>query len=561
VRVSTYDAGAEVDTIAGKTVGDLIAEHRRATGITQRELAERSRLSLGAVRDIEQGRTARPRPDALRKLFQVVGLADEDLSHLLAARESSTPWRFRVLGPFMVTFNGAPVDVGSARQRAVLGLLALSPNAFVHRDAIADTLWTDQPTEAARRLVPASVSRLRRALTDASQQAKRELLVSDGPRYQLAVHPDEHDLLRFRRFVDQSAGVPADEAAAALDSALGLFDGDPLADLADLQNLPELTAIRIARTEAVLAYADVAPAQTTLPSLRAASTAEPLHTGVQAKYLIALAATGQSAAALRHFEVVRQHLADELAMEPDDVLLAAWQQILGRPSTAATVPTPAQLLADTADFTGRRLEIERLRTAMSIVSTAPVVCAITGTGGIGKTTLALHVAHQVRSMFPDGQLYLDLRGASSAPVLPGDALAELLRGLGVDGAPLPDTERAARYRSVLADRRVLVVLDNAHDPAQVRPLLPGSPSCAVLITSRHRMTVLPGARLFPLDPLPDSDAIQLLCRVAGVSVGSADAAGAGAVAGSAADCRWRCGSPGPRRSSGTAWTAWPPGSA
>ncbi|MFC0436211.1 tetratricopeptide repeat protein [Kutzneria buriramensis] len=505
------------------TVGDLISARRRTAGITQKQLAERAGLSVGAVRDIEQGRTARPRPEALRKLFAVVGLSDQDLARQLAERESrtpATPWRFQVLGPFRVTFNGVPVDVGPPRQRAVLGLLALSPNAFVHRDAIADALWADQPAEAARRLVPGAVSRLRRALAEAGRRVKRELVVSDGSRYQLAVHVDEHDLLRFRRLV----------ATAALEPALRLFTGEPLADLADLHNLPELTAIRIERTAAVLAYADVADAADALPHLRVAAVAEPLHTDVQAKFLLALAGTGQTAAAVRHFEAVRQHLADELGVEPDEALLAARQQILGRPTVAA--PVPAQLPADTADFTGRRPDIERLRAALGAQGPAPVVCAITGTGGIGKTALALHVAHQVRSTFPDGQLYVDLRGASAVPALPGEALGEMLRGFGVDRTDLPDTEaeRAARYRSLLADRRVLVVLDNARDPAQVRPLLPGSSSCAVLITSRHRMTILAGTRLFPLEPLGDGDAVHLLCRAAGVATGSAEATSAGALA-------------------------------
>lgn len=305
-----------METIEGKTVGHLIAERRRATGITQKELAERSCLSIGAVRDIEQGRTARPRPAALRNLFRVIGLDHEHLSYCLTA----TPWRFRVLGPFAVTCNGVPVDVGSARQRAVLGLLALSPNDFVHRDAIADALWTDRSAKTARRLVPAAVSRLRRALAKAARTAKRELLVSDGPRYRLVVHVDEHDLLRFRHLV----------RAEDHEAALRLFHGDPLADLPDLHSLPEHTTIRIEHTDAVLAYADIAPAGAALPHLRAASAAEPLHTGVQAKYLLALAGTGQTAVALRHFEVVRQQLADELGMAPDDVLLAARRRILGR---------------------------------------------------------------------------------------------------------------------------------------------------------------------------------------------------------------------------------------
>ena len=514
---------------------ELVAARRRAAGITQQELAERAGLSVGAVRDIEQGRTKRPRPAAARRLFSALGLSEADLAPYLT-RPGPEGWRFRVLGELDVSFGDRTLDPGPPKQRAVLAVLALSPNTLIHRDAIAEAVWGAASPSA--HLIPTYLSQLRQALNPSpARRPQRNLLVSDGPRYRLAVTDSEHDLLEFRRLVRQAAATGDPTRSAELyEQALRLFRGDPVADLDSLHNLAEVAAIRIERVRAVLAFADAALTvglhHAALPHLRATAEAEPLHGGVQARLIRALAADGQVSTALQHFQLVRRRLLDELGMEPDGELVAAHEEILRRePLTLRNEPAaviPAQLPADTADFTGRRTETAKLHGFLTVSGTATVICAVTGTGGIGKTTLAVHVAHQVRHRFPDGQLYVDLHGANVLPVPPGEALGDLLCGLGVARTDLPHTERerAAKFRSLLADRRVLVVLDNARDPAQVRPLLPGSPGCAVLVTSRHSMAVLPGVRLCRLEPLAAADAAELLCRVADVDPGSAEASAA-----------------------------------
>ncbi len=511
---------------------ELVAARRRAAGITQQELAERAGLSVGALRDIEQGRTKLPRPAAARRLFTALGLSEAELTPYLADRSRPENVRFRVLGGLQVRVGDRPVELGPPKQRTVLGVLALSPNTLIHRDAIAEAVWGGLLPAAPARLIPTYLSQLRQAL---GTTRKRNLIVSDGPRYRLAVADDEHDLLEFRRLIRQAANEPAN-AAELYDQALQLFDDEPIADLDGLHHLPEVAAIRIERVTAVLAFADIALTTgkhaAALPHLRLASAAEPLHSGVQARLMRALAAGGQVPAALQLFQAVRRRLRDELGLEPDAELVAAHQQILRQEPfflRAEVNPViPAQLPADTADFTGRGPETKRLHELLDGDGVATPVCAITGPGGIGKTTLAVHVAHRLRHRFPDGQLYLDLH----SEVPPSDALADMLGALGVPRTQLPPTERerAARFRSLLADRRVLVVLDNARDPAQVRPLLPGSAGSAVLVTSRHAMTVLPGVKLCRLAPLPEPEAAELLCRIADVEPGSPEADAATALA-------------------------------
>lgn len=498
------------------TLGDMIVQRRRAAALTQRELAELVGLSVGAVRDIEQGRTRRPHPRSLRRLAAALGLSDDEL---LRTAEPATAFRVNVLGPLRAVLGDRDVELGSPKQRTVLGLLALSPNAEVHRESIVDTIWGGRSPDGAVPLLHTYVSGLRRALNSGVPEGeRRNPLVSRGPHYQLVVTDEELDLLEFR------AHVRAGDFA----SALRLVRGAPVADLDSLHELPQTTAIRFEHTAAVLGYADAALARgesaDVLPHLRGLAETEALDTGVQARLMLALAATGQTSLALRHYDLVRKRLADELGLSPDQVLVDAHERVL-RGSPVVVRRGPAQLPADTADFTGRATEVAQLRELLESATSATPVCAITGTGGVGKTTLAVHVAHRVRARFPDGQLYLDLRGASPAPTPPSEALAEMLRALGVPPEDLPtsETERAALFRTRLAELRMLVVLDNARDPAQVRSLLPGSASCAVLITSRHRMAILPGVRTWDLAPLAEAEAAALLCRVAGIPLESPDA--------------------------------------
>jgi len=208
----------------------------------------------------------------------------------------------------------------------------------------------------------------------------------------------------------------------------------------------------------------------------------------------------------------------EAAVATDAGIAAA----LPVPPPDAAVPRPTQLPADIGDFTGRELQVrhlcDMLTNGTAAASTGAVPIAfVAGAGGLGKTTLAIHAAHKIRDHFPDGQLYVDLLGATAQPARPGDVLARFLRDLGVDGDKVPagDEERAALYRTRLTGRRVLIVLDNARDAAQVRPLLPGSASCAVLVTTRNRTADLASTRYVDLNVLDDDEALSLFARILG----------------------------------------------
>jgi len=253
--------------------------------------------------------------------------------------------------------------------------------------------------------------------------------------------------------------------------------------------------------------------------------------------MLALYRSGQQAEALGVYRRARDVLAAELGVEPGPELRSLHQQILagdpeldapagGRANPnggiLAAAPLPAQLPADLTDFTGRAEQTKLLaglltRAEASGLHRALVICAVTGPGGIGKTSLAVHAAHQVAEEFPDGQIYLNLQGSRSHPLSPLDALARLMRDLGADssGIPAEEAERAARFRSMAAGRQLLLVLDDARDAAQVRPLLPGAGECAVLVTSRRSLSDLESAFLIDLDILPDPDAEMLLLRIAG----------------------------------------------
>jgi transcriptional regulator with XRE-family HTH domain len=215
---------------------------------------------------------------------------------------------------------------------------------------------------------------------------------------------------------------------------------------------------------------------------------------------------------------------------------AAWEG--DRPGPPGLPAAPCQLPTDLADFTGRAEQVALVQEVLADARpagtpTAVVVSAVAGKAGVGKTALAVHVAHRLRPRFPDGQLYVDLRGAEPQPLDPAEVLSRFLRALGVDGAAIPADieERTALYRARLADRRVLVVLDDAVDEAQVRRLLPGTAGCGVLATSRARLSSLEGARLVDLDVLTPGQAVELLGRIAGAARVAAEPEAAAAIVG------------------------------
>jgi hypothetical protein len=378
---------------------------------------------------------------------------------------------------------------------------------------------------------------------------------SVGGAYRLSLSGTKVDLLVFRNLAVRAATARADgddaTAAECYERAVSLWRGEPLADVDILRGRPGITALGQELTGVLLRYAEVACAMghhyRVLPRLQALADAEPLNERAHARLMIALAGSGQQAAAIRLYEDVRSRLDRELGLYPGEELAEAYVRVLrqdiragngGRPRArpqALTVTAhvvPRQLPAAPRCFTGRAGELAGLSALMERDLVRPsgvVIAALTGMAGIGKTALAVHWAHQVADRFPDGQLFVNLRGSgpSGAPVKPDEAVPGFLTALGLPPARIPpDTDgQSALYRSLLAGLRMLIVLDNAYDAEQVRPLLPGSPGCLVLVTSRNRLTGLAaaeGAHLMTLGVLAEGESRDLLALHLGAGRATAE---------------------------------------
>ncbi|MCI2421200.1 tetratricopeptide repeat protein [Saccharopolyspora sp. K220] len=519
------------DTSGGQ-LGKLLREFRKRAGLTQLQVADRAGLSAAGLRDVEQGRVVRPRAATLRRLSDVLGLSRIELEELIRAAggEGGSGLRVDVLGPLKVTVNGRSVDPGSEAQRVLLGLLALSPNVPVARDALIEAVWGVQSVSGSADLLQSRVSRLRRRLQPGPQDSP--VLVADRGGYQLSVPEGQHDLLVFQRLValarDARDEEKSAEACGLFSEAVTLWRGEPLEGLGSLQAHPLITALTREYHAVLVEYAAVAAGlgrhQEVLPFLQRVAEADPLHEAVHAALMIALAGSGQQAAALNVYDTLRRRLAEELGADPGPELVAAYERVLRQevPRPEFTpVSAHRQLPPDIADFTGREAELtalhERVRAADG--GTAVPIALIEGMGGVGKTRLAVRAAHQLLAAgrCGDCQLYVDLRGhADQPPADPSAVLASFLRLLGVpdDQIPSRTDERVMLYRDRLYDKKALVLLDNASGEDQVVPLLPAGPENIVLITSR-RTLALDGAHTLPLDVFTPVEAEDLLSKVVG----------------------------------------------
>jgi DNA-binding SARP family transcriptional activator/tetratricopeptide (TPR) repeat protein len=453
-----------------------------------------------------------------------------------------------VLGPLWVGRGGAEVGITAPLLRLLLGLLALQPDRVVSREEIIDVLWGERPPRTCAALVHHYVRQVRGMLEpDRRPGTASRSLVSERSGYRLVMDRDQIDVARFDDLV-----VAAGRARAAGDlvtalerygQALACWRGPALADAPPQLRLhPATTAAAQRRIAAALAYADLAidlghpgPA---CDALRLMIDTEPLHEGLHARLMLALAGCGEPAAALQVFAGLRARLADELGIAPGAEISAAHLQVIGEAPTRPSpgVVTPAQLPADVAAFTGRDAYLRRMDGLLAQDGAGMVVAVIAGTAGVGKTSLAVRWAYRLRHRFPDGQLHVNLRGhALAPPVAPIEALTGFVAALGVPADRIPsDTEQAAAlYRSLLADRRTLVLLDNAHSAEQVRPLLPAGAGCLVVVTSRNRLGGLlarDGAHLVDLDVLTPGEAATLLARVLGTERTTAQPAAAAELA-------------------------------
>lgn len=426
----------------------------------------------------------------------------------------------RLLGPIEVLVDGNVVEIPGRRPRALLAVLALSAGELVPAGSLYERVWGhDQPGDVRANLYTC-VRRLRKALGDTA-------IVNESGRYSLRVEPDSVDAVRFIRLVDRTRAVGADPEPL-LRAALELWQGapfgaEPLSDWLDGEESRRLTERWLAAVQERIDLDFAAGRGDDLvEELEQLTAAYPLREPLWVRYLTVLDRAGRPADALAAYERIRVRLADELGIDPSPELQGVHAALLhGEPTTGATgveALIPRQLPADTAGFIGRDealAELDRLIDGGGSAG-AVVISAVHGLAGIGKTTLAVHWAHRVADRFPDGQLFVNLQGyGPGEPMEPTAALDVLLHGLGVPGERIPaDLDaRSALLRSNLAGKRLLLVVDNARDPGQVRPLLPGAQGAMVLITSRSQLRGLAardGARGIALDALPELEAIALL---------------------------------------------------
>ncbi|MGW0807801.1 AfsR/SARP family transcriptional regulator [Nonomuraea sp. NPDC002799] len=444
-----------------------------------------------------------------------------------------------VLGPLQVRCSDGILRIAGNKPRLLLATLLLEANQTVGSDTLIEVLWPRNPPSSALANLRTYVSSLRGVLASAGAG-----IAAHPSGYAVEVDPAQLDVLLFEELV-AGARDGAGEASERLRRALALWRGDPLSDLPASPlwdaRLRALTQARLAAAEELvttkLAGGEYLSA---IDDLRLLIGEHPYREDLWQRLILALQHAGRRAEALHAYTTIRRQLVDELGIEPGQDLRDAHASVLAgepahpsgpagdparasvaaEPAPAPAVPAPHQLPADVPDFTGRAGAVAELSRALSAregePDGPPSIAVVVGPPGVGKSALAVHCAHAVRAGYPAGQLHLCLGGTDPAPADPAELLAEALRALGVGEAALPPTahERATLYRTLLAEHPMLVFLDDAADTAQVRALLPGN-GCAVLVTSRRRISELPGALLLELDVLPPAESEELLGRIAG----------------------------------------------
>ncbi|KZM68687.1 AfsR/SARP family transcriptional regulator [Nocardia terpenica] len=453
--------------------------------------------------------------------------------------------RFAVLGEVRAWHGERPLDLGPKQRRAVLAALLLRRGHSATVPDLIDDVWGKRATPTAVGALRNHILHLRRALEpDRVAGAAPSVLVGFAGGYALRVPPGVIDVELVDRYVAEAETAESDAAAELLAAALRLWEGTPLAGLPGphaerlrAQLLERRLAVLERRTEVDLRLGRCAAV---IAELQPLAAEHPLREQTRELLMTALYHAGRQAEALEVYADTRRVLIDRLGIEPGPRLTELHQQILRaelaplRPAIAAPerVVRAAQLPADIVDFTGRDDCVRRLVDRLTSTGHGAVaVCAIAGMGGVGKSTLAVHVAHRVREHFPDGQLHVDLHGVERPPGTPADTLGDFLRALGVPEGEIAATpqQRAAQFRSELDGKRVLVLLDNARDAEQVASLIPGTAGSAVLITSRSALPELPGVLSVRLAEMSTEEALVLLARIVGAERVAAELEAATAV--------------------------------
>lgn len=434
-----------------------------------------------------------------------------------------------MLGPVRAWHGETQVSVGTPQQRALLTVLLLRRGRTATAPELIDAVWGEDPPDTVVSALRNYASRLRKSLGPRTAS----MLVTESGGYAMRLEDGALDLEIAEHYASRAEEVRESDLEAArrlLNSALGLWHGETLAGVPGPYAQTQRTAIedwRLSLLESRLKM-DLEAGQhaEAVSELTALTATHPLREDLRGLLMLALYRSGRQAEALAVYTDTRKLLVEELGVDPGQRLEELHQHIL-EADTALLAPTqtgaresvalprPAQLPLPIADLTGRR-EVTR-ELCDRLVAAGGGITAVIGTGGVGKTTLTVHAAHAARAHFPDGQLYTDLRGVNREALKPAAVLSSFLRALGTPESAIPDStrEREALYRSALYGRRVLILLDNASDAAQVRPLLPGSPSCAALINSRNRIVDLEGAQLIDLNVMDPEEALDLFAAIAG----------------------------------------------
>jgi len=472
---------------------------------------------------------------------------------------------FRILGPLSVVHDGHEITPTAPKIRQVLTFLLLRQNQLVQVSELIDELWGDHPPESAMTTLQTYIYKLRKDLIDPHSLGRVHTKPSG---YLLDVDDTRIDVCDFERLASDGRVAlengDARKATELLSEALNLWRGQALVGVA----AGELLSAYVTRLEEdrlralelrIEADMRLGHHQKLISELKMLTFTHALHERFHADLMTALHRSGRRYEALEVYRRLRTVLIDELGLEPSAGVQRLHQSLLSAdtvdpaesadpmdpageaglagpagavkraeppvltaPAYAFTLAVPAQLPPDVPDFTGRVGPLAQVRRGLAVgedSSTTARVVSICGMPGVGKTTLALRAAHIDRAQYPDGQLFADLRGASANPAAPADVLAGFLRAAGIPEHQIPgaadEEERSKLFRTWTNDRRVLIVLDDACTAAQVAPLLPATPRCAVIITSRWRLQSLPGVRPVELRVMDLDEGVELLGRIVG----------------------------------------------
>lgn len=451
--------------------------------------------------------------------------------------------QYCLLGTPAVSVDEVLVEVRSSRDCIVLSMLLLHANQVVPVNGLVDAIWHDHPPATARSQIQHCISSLRHQLAELGTDGE---IATTTTGYRFSVQPDAIDVGVFERLVRQGrlavAEGQAESAILELRGALALWRGPACAGVASEMVQAVATRLNEDRLRALedcleLEF-DLGRHRDLVGELSELVRQHPMRERLRAQHMLALYRSARKAEALTSFMQARAVLVDELGIEPGEELCALQRAILADDQGLDFLPEvatrwkgsaviPRQLPSATADFTGRTSELARITALLTANDDIPAdylpVIVLTGRGGAGKTTLAVRAAHLLHGAYPHGQLFARLKDAEGEPISPFEIIGQFLRSLGA-ATPLPQSlaERAGLYRSLVADRRMMIVLDDADSVQQATPLLPGNPACGVLITSRSQLAGLPGASYLEIEDLDEQTSLELLGNLIGARRVSAE---------------------------------------